>query len=217
MQRRTGCAASVVVLVAGALVPWHDVSAQQSATAPPPPSQQESRTRPGLPIDIGTVPAEGRAATALTSPDEQWRHRKWDLVFDATTSPRSPALDERWPAPRDPVAWSMRARAQYKTPKSEFSVSLVGERGSQFPSYLTESLDAQGRYAISSGALRELSGRHIWDVAFRVDRRLAETRGGTTLDAFAQVFHPVGAKVRSGAETPIACSSALSFGVAIGF
>jgi hypothetical protein len=217
MPRRTGCAASVVVLVAGALIPLHEVSAQQSATTPPPPSQQESQTPLGRPIDIGTVPAEDRAATALTSPNEQWRHRKWDLVFDATTAPRSPALDERWPTPSDPIGWSMGARAQYKTHKSAFSVSVSGQRGSQFPTYLTESLDAQGRYAISSGALRELSGQHTWDVAFRVDRRLAETRGGATLDAFAQAFHPVGSKARSIDETPIACSSALFFGVAIGF
>ena len=111
----------------------------------------------------------------------------------------------------------MRARARYKTPKSAFSLSVIGQRGSQFPTYLTESLDAQGRYAISSGALGELSGRHTWDVAFRVDRRLAKTRGGATLDAFAQAFHPVGSNARSSAETPMACSSALFFGVAIGF
>ena len=138
-------------------------------------------------------------------------------MFDATTPARSAALDNRWPTPSDPVASSMRARAQYKTPKSAVSLSVLGQGGSQFPTYLTESLDAQGRYAIRSGALRELSGRHTWDVAFRVDRRLAETRGGVTLDAFAQAFHPVGSKARSSAEAPIACSSALFFGVAIGF
>jgi len=217
MQRRTGCAASIVVLVAGALIPWHDVSAQQSATAPPPPSQQESQTPRGRSIDIGIMSAERRAATALTSPGEQWLYRRWNLVFDATTSPRTPALDERWLTPSDPIAWSMRARAQYKTDKSAFSASVIGQRGSQFPTYLTESLDAHGRYAISSGALRELSGRHSWDVAFRVNRRLAETRGGATLDVFAQAFHPVGSSARSGAETPMACSSALVFGAAIGF
>ena len=209
MQRRTSCAASVVVLVAGALIPWDDVFAQQSATAPRPPSEQERQAPPGRPrpIDIGTLPAEGR----------EQRHRKLELLFDATPSPRSLALDERWPAPSDPVAWSMRARAQYKTHTSAFSVSMIGQRGSRFPTYLTESLDAQGRYAISSGGLRELSGQHTWDVAFRVDRRLAETRGGATLDAFAQVFHPVGSDARSSTGTPMACSSALFFGVAIGF
>jgi hypothetical protein len=62
-----------------------------------------------------------------------------------------------------------------------------------------------------------IAGQHTWDVAFRVDRRLAKTRGGATLDAFAQAFHPVGSKARSIDETPIACSSALFFGVAIGF
>lgn len=217
MQRRTGGAGSVVVLVASVLIPLHEVSAQQRVMAPPPPGQQESRTPPGRPIDIGTGPAEDRRATALTSPSEQWRHRTWDLVFDATTSPRSPALDERWPRPSDPIAWSMRGRAQYKTPKAAFTASVIGQRGSQFPTYVTESLDAQGRYAISSGALREPFGQHTWDVAFRLDRRLAETRGGVTLDAFAQAFHPVGSKARNIDQTPIACSSALLFGVAIGF
>jgi hypothetical protein len=111
----------------------------------------------------------------------------------------------------------MRARTQYKTHTSAFSLSVIGQRGSQFPTYVTESLDAQGRYAISSGALREPFGQHTWDVAFRLDRRLAETRGGVTLDAFAQAFHPVGSKARNIDQTPIACSSALLFGVAIGF
>jgi hypothetical protein len=36
-------------------------------------------------------------------------------------------------------------------------------------------------------------------------------------DVFAQAFHPVGSNGRRIDETPIACSSALSFGVAIGF
>ena len=111
----------------------------------------------------------------------------------------------------------MRARAQYKTHKSAFGVSMIGQRGSQFPMYLTEPLGAHERYAISSGALRERFGQHTWDVAFRVERRLFETRGGATLDAFAQAFHPVGSNARSSAETPMACSSALFFGAAIGF
>ena len=210
MQRKT--AVSIVVLAVGALTVVPEVSAEQSATAPPSPRHQETQMPPGRPIDIRTGPAQGRATTARTSPSEQW-----DLVFDATTSPRSPTLDERWPTPSDPIAASLRARAQYKAQKAVFSASVIGQRGSQFPTYVTESLDAQGRHAISSGALRELSGRDTWDVAFRVEKRLATTQGGATLDVFAQAFHPVGSSARSSAVTPMACSSALVFGAAIGF
>jgi hypothetical protein len=205
MQRRTGCAASVVVFVAGALISLHEVAAQQGATAPPAPGQRENQTPRGRPIDIGTAPAEGGAAM---------RHRQWDVVFDRTTSPRSSALDERWMIPGDPIAWSL--RAQYTTHKSAFTAGVV-QRGSQFPTYLTESLDPQGRYAISSGALRELTGQHNWDVVFRVDRRLVETREGATLDVFVQAFHPAGSSARRIDQTPVACSSALVFGAVIGF